>query len=169
MLLHLHTSISPVERIGHDCSAFSSPHWPHLPFFCCSLPLGAATWTAHTFPGPEFPHFHVCIIVVSHHLSHLLSSPCCYKNLRHIYVRGEKTCTHGTGWFCRWIYNINNWICIFDISLVLYSSLAAFYWKIIVVHVVKMLAKSALCWMAGFIADTLLMMFLSSCGGRVWR
>lgn len=76
------------ERKGNNCSAFSSRINSSLLF----LPSGAAAWAAHSFPGPEFPHLHVRIILVSHHLSHLLSSPCCYKNLRHIYVWGEETC-----------------------------------------------------------------------------
>lgn len=50
---------------------------------------GATPGAAFAFPGSELSHFHVCLLLVPHHLPHLLPSARRHKNLWHLYVWGQ--------------------------------------------------------------------------------
>lgn len=68
-----------------------------LSCFCFLLTFaisGAASRAECPFPVPEFPHFHVCLILVPHAFSHLSPSSCRHTHLWYFHVWGKKYTKH---------------------------------------------------------------------------
>lgn len=51
---------------------------------------GATSRAQRPFPVPEFPHIHVCFILVPHSFPHIPPFACCYPHLWYFHVWGRK-------------------------------------------------------------------------------
>lgn len=63
-------------------------------FFLTFVISGAASRAECPFPVPEFPHFHVCLLLVPHAFSHLSPSSCRHTHLWYFHVWGKKYTKH---------------------------------------------------------------------------
>lgn len=92
--------ISSTSLIFQACSLRSILVFWDVNFLSCFCFLltfvisGAASRAECPFPVPEFPHFHVCLILVPHAFSHLSPSSCCHTHLWYFHVWGKKYTKH---------------------------------------------------------------------------